>query len=155
MALTPCMSCLKSCGYLCGGLAALNIWFWLGMTIFNSMNNVFIKQEFLLMPLDGNSSEFTKVFAIVVIVSLHSYPSNNFPVSNSLTSFAWLAAVAAQNPHAIRTKMLLSTTLAIRDSRVRTSVLCVESTEADPTLQWCQESLRRRGRAQTAWLDQS
>ena len=69
MALTPCMSCLKQCGYLCGALAALNIWFWLGMTIFNSMNNGYIKTEMLLIELDDDSSRFTTVFAVVCIVS--------------------------------------------------------------------------------------
>ena len=48
MALTPCMTCLKSCGYLCGLLAGLNIWFWIGMTAFNAMGNPWIAKEILM-----------------------------------------------------------------------------------------------------------
>ena len=70
MALTPCMSCMKQCGYLCGGLAALNIWFWIGMTVFNAMGNPWIKKEILLMPsFDSDTERFTTVFAIVAGVS--------------------------------------------------------------------------------------
>ena len=69
MALTPCMSCLKQCGYLCGGLAALNIWFWIGMTIFNAMDNPWIKKELLLMDYTADVSRFTTVFAICIAVS--------------------------------------------------------------------------------------
>ena len=70
MALTPCMSCLKQCGYLCGLLAALNIWFWIGMTIFNSMDNKWIKREILLFEsYDADTSRYTTVFAICIAVS--------------------------------------------------------------------------------------
>ena len=70
MALTPCMSCLKQCGYLCGALAALNIWFWIGMTIFNAMGNPWIKKEILLMKsYEADTDRYTTVFAIVMVVS--------------------------------------------------------------------------------------
>ena len=70
MALTPCMSCLKQCGYLCGMLAALNIWFWIGMTIFNAMGNPWIKKEILLMKsYEADTDRYTTVFAIVIAVS--------------------------------------------------------------------------------------
>ena len=71
MAITPCMNCLKSCGYFCGALAGLNIWFWLGMTVFNAMGNPWINKEMLLYeefyPEDGN--KFTYVFAACILVS--------------------------------------------------------------------------------------
>jgi len=51
MALTPACDGLKKCGYLCGFLAALNIWFWIGITVFNSMDNAWIRQELLKMPI--------------------------------------------------------------------------------------------------------
>ena len=71
MALTPCMSCLKQCGYLCGLLAALNIWFWIGMTIFNSMDNKWIKREILLFEsYDADTSRYTTVFAICIALNV-------------------------------------------------------------------------------------
>ena len=70
MALTPCMSCLKQCGYLCGMLAALNIWFWIGMTVFNAMDNKWIKKEILLYEsYTADTSKFTTVFAVCIAVS--------------------------------------------------------------------------------------
>ena len=70
MALTPCMSCLKQCGYLCGMLAALNIWFWIGMTVFNAMDNKWIKKEILLYDsYTQDTSKFTTVFAVCIAVS--------------------------------------------------------------------------------------
>ena len=71
MAITPCMQCLKTCGYLCGTLAALNIWFWLGMTVFNAMGNPWITKEILLFDdyLDKDAQRFTTVFAACILVS--------------------------------------------------------------------------------------
>ena len=70
MAISACMQCLKTCGYLCGLLAALNIWFWIGMTIFNAMDNPWLKKDlFLYENFNSDSSRFTTVFAIVVVVS--------------------------------------------------------------------------------------
>ena len=70
MALTPCMSLMKQCGYLCGLLAALNIWFWLGVTIFNSMDNPWIKERILVMEITADASAWTPVFGIVAAVSI-------------------------------------------------------------------------------------
>lgn len=73
MALTPCMSCMKQCGYLCGGLAALNIWFWIGMTVFNAMGNPWITKEILLIEdYQADVSRFTTVFAICIAVSIYT-----------------------------------------------------------------------------------
>ena len=71
MAISGCMQCLKSCGYLCGTLAALNIWFWLGMTVFNAMGNPWITKEILLYDdyLDKDAERFTTVFAACILVS--------------------------------------------------------------------------------------
>ena len=69
MALSPCASLCKQCGYLCGLLAALNVWFWLGVTIFNSMDNPWIKERILVMEITADASEYTTVFGIVAAVS--------------------------------------------------------------------------------------
>ena len=69
MALSGCMSCLKSCGYLCGLLAVLNIWFFIGLTVFNAMDNPWIKKELLLMEYTADASQFTAVFGICIAVS--------------------------------------------------------------------------------------
>ena len=70
MALTPCMTCLKSCGYLCGLLAGLNIWFWIGMTIFNAMGNPWIAKEILMQKeFTSDTSQFTTVFGLCIFVS--------------------------------------------------------------------------------------
>ena len=120
MALTPCMSCLKQCGYLCGGLAALNIWFWIGMTIFNAMDNKWIKKEVLLLEnYEADTSRYTTIFAICIGVSCSVLPipqSSTFPRSDhSLQLFSsWTSSVASAvlgAPHrsAIRTRMRSST----------------------------------------------
>ena len=74
MAISACMQCLKTCGYLCGGLAALNIWFWLGMTIFNAMDNLWLKKNVMLYEgsdwIDADSSSFTKIFGACIVVSI-------------------------------------------------------------------------------------
>ena len=68
------MSCLKQCGYLCGLLAALNIWFWIGMTIFNAMDNPWIKKEVLGMSTyTTDTSRYTTVFAICIVVSNRNF----------------------------------------------------------------------------------
>ena len=65
------MSCLKQCGFLCGTLAALNIWFWIGMTVFNAMDNKWIKKEILLYDsYTADTSKFTTVFAVCIAVSI-------------------------------------------------------------------------------------
>ena len=122
MALTPCMSCLKQCGYLCGGLAALNIWFWIGMTVFNAMGNPWITKEILLIEnYQADVSRFTTVFAICVAVSIpysilkqqvfwHSLTLLLLSI-HSWTSCALLDAAGARPPHATRIRTLSSITL--------------------------------------------
>jgi len=70
------MQCLKVCGYLCGTLAAINIWFWIGMTIMQAtasdgMGNPWINKEILLYDkfLDPDAHRFVTVFALCVVVS--------------------------------------------------------------------------------------
>ena len=71
MAISACMSCLKTCGYLCGALAALNIWFWIGMTVFNSMDNPWIKKEVIMLDsYTADASKYTTVFALCIVVSI-------------------------------------------------------------------------------------
>ena len=81
MALTPCMSCLKQCGYLCGFLAALNIWFWLGITVFNSMDNPWIKERILVIEITEDASDWTTVFGITAAVSIDFFLDNLFSFS--------------------------------------------------------------------------
>ena len=71
MAISGCMQCLKTCGYLCGTLAALNIWFWLGMTVFNALGNPWITKEILMKEsyTDPDADRFTTVFAACILVS--------------------------------------------------------------------------------------
>ena len=71
MSISPCMQCLKTCGFLCGTLAALNVWFWIGMTVFNAMGNPWITKEILLYDdyLDKDAERFTTVFAACILVS--------------------------------------------------------------------------------------
>ena len=107
MALTACMQCLKSCGYLCGLLAALNIWFWLGMTIFNAMGNPWINMEILKEDFAADTSRFTTVFAIVLVVSTSLSSSKliwSFSNVYSWTCFAWSDAAFALRWTATLTK---------------------------------------------------
>ena len=70
MAISACMQCLKTCGYLCGGLAGLNIWFFIGMTIFNAMDNPWLKAEvFQYESYSADANKFTYVFAACILVS--------------------------------------------------------------------------------------
>ena len=76
MAISACMSCLKTCGYLCGALAALNIWFWIGMTVFNSMDNPWIKKEVIMLDsYTADASKYTTVFALCIVVSISALNS--------------------------------------------------------------------------------
>ena len=78
MAVSPCMTCLKSCGYLCGLLAGLNIWFWIGMTVFNAMGNPWIAKEILKEETyTGDFKKFTTVFGICIFVSV-VFPLSTF-----------------------------------------------------------------------------
>ena len=47
MAVAGWAKCFKFCGYLCGFLAALNIWFWIGCTIFQAIGSPYITEEML------------------------------------------------------------------------------------------------------------
>ena len=69
MALTPMCDGLQKCGYMCGFLAALNLWFWIGISIFNAMDNPFIREKLLKMDIQGDSSSWTVPFIIVAVVS--------------------------------------------------------------------------------------
>ena len=77
MAISATMQCLKVCGYLCGTLAAINIWFWVGMTIMQAtasdgMGNPWINKEILLYDkfLDPDAHRFVTVFAICILLNL-------------------------------------------------------------------------------------
>ena len=91
MAISGCMQCLKTCGYLCGGLAALNIWFWLGMTIFNSMDNLWLKKNVMKYEgttwIDADASKFTTIFGMCILVSFLYSPKIPYSVLNFLTFF--------------------------------------------------------------------
>ena len=74
MAVAAWKQCFKFCGYLCGSIAALNIWFWIGMTVFQSMGNPYITKEILLIEdltqYDGDKAkDFVIVFAVCIAVS--------------------------------------------------------------------------------------
>ena len=138
MALPPCMSCLKQCGYLCGALAALNIWFWLGMTIFNAMGNPWIKKEILLMKsYEADTSRYTTVFAICIAVSrpkktISDIISLMFALLflHSWTFYAWLGAAGARRRSVIRTRTRWSTIRGIRAEwatlHLRETMICTE-----------------------------
>jgi len=134
MALTPCMSCLKTCGYLCGILSALNIWFWLGLTIFNAMGNPWIAKNMLLYPkLTEDTSRFTTVFAICLVVSSIFLLKLTFCFFLRQTSSAWLDAAGALRPAAIKTKTRSFTTLVAvvpASAKNSTAAQSVLSTEA-------------------------
>ena len=79
MAVAAWKQCFKFCGYLCGTLAALNIWFWIGMTLFQAMGNPYITKEILLIE-DLNAykgdkaKDFVMVFAVCIGVSVLLFP---------------------------------------------------------------------------------
>lgn len=79
MAVAAWKQCFKFCGYLCGTLAALNIWFWIGMTLFTAMGNPYITKEILLIEdlnayKDDKAKDFVMVFAVCIGVSVHLFP---------------------------------------------------------------------------------
>ena len=79
MALTDKQKFGKCCGIFCSFLAMLNIWFFLGVTTFQAMNNPYLKIE-----LEGfenasdDSSQWTVAFGIVLGVSGLALPINCF-----------------------------------------------------------------------------
>ena len=84
MAVAAWKQCFKFCGYLCGALAALNIWFWIGMTIFQAAGNPYITEEVLLLKFtdykSDDATKFVTVFAVCIAVSffLCSMATNRF-----------------------------------------------------------------------------
>ena len=77
MAVAAWKSCFKFCGYLCGALAALNIWFFIGLTIFQSTNNgnPYLVEEMLGAPITSfkDYDKFITVFGICIGVSSINY----------------------------------------------------------------------------------
>ena len=74
MAISGCMQCCKTCGYFCGILAGLNIWFWIGMTIFNAMGNPWINQEIFKLDFTSpDADRYTWCFLACIIVSASTY----------------------------------------------------------------------------------
>ena len=72
MALSPTMQCFKICGFLCGIISVLNIWFWLGMTIFSAMGNTYLSfgfEGFAFDKINTDDKKFTMIYAIVMLVS--------------------------------------------------------------------------------------
>ena len=72
MALSPTMQCFKICGFLCGIISVLNIWFWLGMTIFSAMGNTYLSfgfEGFEFDKINTDDKKFTMIYAIVMLVS--------------------------------------------------------------------------------------
>lgn len=63
--------CFQFCGYFCGTIAALNIWFFIGMTLFNALGNPYLEYYVMKYPRFENpdAGRFTTIFAGVIIVS--------------------------------------------------------------------------------------
>ena len=119
MALSPAMQCFKVCGYLCGALAALNIWFWIGMTIMQAtasdgMGNPWINSEILKYDkfLDRDANRFVTVFAACIGVSSPQPFAHILDILYSSTSFASSDAAIARPANATKTKIKLSTSQA-------------------------------------------
>ena len=71
MALTSKQTFGKCCGIFCSFLACLNIWFFLGMTIFQAMNNAFVKIELEKFDNAGDDgSNYLTSFAVTLGVSI-------------------------------------------------------------------------------------
>ena len=70
MALTDKQKLGKCCGIFCSFLACLNIWFFLGMTIFQGMGNAFVKEELeKFANAKDDSSNWLAAFGITLGVS--------------------------------------------------------------------------------------
>ena len=133
MAISGCMSCLKTCGYLCGVLAALNIWFWIGMTVFNSMDNPWIKKE--IIKLDSyteDASKYTTIFGMCVLVSTEGKRLLTIHFFFSSISSAALGASDAPRPVVIKTRTSSNTTAAVVPVS-KTKVCTVPSTRLPKT----------------------
>merc|ERR1712013_243679 len=67
MALTDKQKLGKCCGIFCSFLACLNIWFFIGMTIFQAKSNAFMKTKLENFENAGDdSSNWTTAFAITL-----------------------------------------------------------------------------------------
>ena len=74
MALTDKQKCGKCCGIFCSFLACLNIWFFIGMTIFQAKSNAFMKTKLENFENAGDdSSNWTTAFAITLGVSKYLF----------------------------------------------------------------------------------
>ena len=72
MALSATMQCCKFCGFLCGIISVLNIWFWLMMTVFSAMGNTYLSfgfEGFAFDEINTDDKKFTMIFAVVMLVS--------------------------------------------------------------------------------------
>ena len=75
MALTDKQKFGKCCGIFCSFLAVLNIWFCLGLTTFQAMNNPYLKIELEGFENAGDdSSAWLTSFGIVLGVSRLAFP---------------------------------------------------------------------------------
>ena len=75
MALTDKQKFGKCCGIFCSFLAVLNIWFFLGLTTFQAMNNPYLKIELEGFENAGDdSSAWLTSFGIVLGVSRLTFP---------------------------------------------------------------------------------
>ena len=124
MALSGTMQCFKICGTLCGMVSVLNIWFWLGMTLFSAMGNTYLSFGFAGFPLGETDKQgtFTMIYGVVALVSSLSCCqftgwflfSLYLPVL-VLLNFSWMCFAAldvsdASSWTAIKTKMRSSIT---------------------------------------------
>ena len=65
------LQCLKVCGFICGLSSALNIWFWLGMTVFSAMDNTYLKIEFEgYESATADNSRFTLIYGLLIILNI-------------------------------------------------------------------------------------
>ena len=107
MAVAAWKQCFKFCGYLCGTLAALNIWFWIGMTAFTAMGNPYITKEILLIEdlheyKGEKAKDFVTVFAICIGVSVHCFPlilTTALVISFMLTTLSFLLSAQCSLLH--------------------------------------------------------
>mmetsp|Transcript_7071 Transcript_7071/g.8164 ORF Transcript_7071/g.8164 Transcript_7071/m.8164 type:complete len:85 (+) Transcript_7071:1-255(+) len=72
MAVAAWKICFKYCGYLCGTIAALNVWFFIGMTVFSALGNPYIEKEVLKYNKLSNddAGRFTTVFAACILLQV-------------------------------------------------------------------------------------
>ena len=93
MALTDRQKFGKCCGIFCSFLACLNIWFFLGMTIFQGMNNPFMKIE--LEGFDNAGDESSNWLTAFIYVLAVSSQCNSVNLMSRWTFYVWRAASSA------------------------------------------------------------